>query len=107
MKTPAQVAKEITRIVKTIDDEIRLMSRTTRQDLKKAAKIHYVTEPSLVWLICDVFSDGHIKSRAYKDAPDFVIDDGLIQEQERGELFYTSWEYTEKAREILALRERL
>jgi hypothetical protein len=53
-------------------------------------------------MLTDVFSNGVMRSRAHSDAPECVKLDGLIQEREQGMLSFIPWEWTEKAKNILA-----
>ena len=86
----------------TIANEIRLMTASTRADLKKVARMFGVTTESMVWMLADVFSDGTMRSHAYSDVPAHVIDDGLAVERFGSTCNYTPWEFTFKGKEILA-----
>jgi hypothetical protein len=88
--------------MKEIELEKRQMSGETLKLFKKAARQENVSVNSLVWMLTDVFSNGVMRSRAHSDAPECVKLDGLIQEREQGMLSFIPWEWTEKAKNILA-----
>lgn len=78
----------------------RELSSETLKGLRSAAKKLNVTVDSLIWLMTDVYSSGHSRSRAYSDCPKCVIEDGLVVERLGSGSAYTPWMMTEKAKEI-------
>ncbi len=91
-------------IEKQIKAEKRLMDGYTLLLLKKAAKKENVSQDSLIWIITDVYSSGKVRSNGWVDVPEFVKDDGLVEEHDICAA-YLSWRFTDKAKQILDKRK--
>lgn len=93
------------KIMKTADSDIqstiRVLDRDTKTLLRKVSRESLVSQESMIWLLTPVFENGHIRSNAYCDIPDCVIQDGLAQERKGDVLKYIPFSFTDKGKEIL------
>lgn len=96
-----ETVKHTDGIEKQIQAMFREISRGTKHEIEKLAKRENVSPESIIWLLVEQYSSGHLKSLAYHDAPRCVIHDGLIVESHSNETEYTCWTLTEKAWSIL------
>jgi hypothetical protein len=80
----------------------KTLSGDSLRDLRRAAKKHRVHPDTLLWMLCDVDNDGRLRSRAHADAPQHVIEDGVINPRYSEMLHFMGWEWSAKGREILA-----
>ena len=89
----------------TIEEDIDLMlkylSGDAIKDLKKAAKKYNVSQRTLIWILTDVYPNGHMRSNSFLDIPHYVIDEGIVVEKEGTSLRYIPWIFTGKGEEII------
>lgn len=80
-----------------------MLSGDTLKALKSASRKHNVHPDTLMWMLCDVDGDGRLRSRAHSDAPNHVIEDGVILPRYSEPLHFMGWEWSEKAKGILRI----